>query len=125
MRKSIKNAVQNGLPTVAECGGFLYLGETLCDTEGREHPMAGVLPGKASGTGRLVRFGYETLCAEADSLLFRAGERVPAHEFHYWDTTACGDGLRAEKGSRSWRCGFVSDTMYAAFPPCFWASATA
>jgi len=121
MRESIKSAVQNGLPTVAECGGFLYLGEALCDAEGNEYPMVGALPGTAANAGRLVRFGYETLCAEADSMLFRAGERVPAHEFHYWDATACGGGLRAEKGSRSWRCGFVSDTLYAAFPHLYFA----
>ena len=116
MRESIKKAVQNGLPTVAECGGFLYLGEILCDELGREHPMAGVLPGKAANTGHLARFGYQTLCAESDSLLFRRGERIPAHEFHYWDSTDCGGDLIAEKGMRRWRCGFVSDTLYAAFP---------
>ncbi len=121
MRKSIRFAVQNGLPTVAECGGFLYLGAMLCDEAGREYEMAGVLPGRAADEGRPVRFGYETLCASSDSLLFRKGERIPAHEFHYWDSTACGDSLSVEKGARSWRCGFTSDTLYAAFPHLYFA----
>ena len=121
MRESIKIAVQSGLPTVAECGGFLYLGASLCDERGQEYPMAGVLPGKAADAGRLVRFGYETLCAEADSLLFRAGERVPVHEFHHWDSEDCGDALRVEKGGRSWRCCFASDTLYAGFPHLYFA----
>ena len=116
MRASVRTAVEGGMPTVAECGGFLYLGETLCDDKGNEYPMAGVLPGRAADAGRLVRFGYATLCAESDSLLFRAGEQIPAHEFHHWDSDACGDGLRVEKNGKSRRCGFVSDTLYAAFP---------
>ena len=121
MVKSIKSAVLGGMPTVAECGGFLYLGASLCDPDGNAYPMVGVLPGRAADAGRLVRFGYETLRAEADSLLFRAGERVPAHEFHHWESDACGDGLCVEKGEKSWRCGFVSDTLYAAFPHLFFA----
>ena len=80
-------------------------------------PMCGALPGRAFRTGRLQRFGYLTLGAAEDSLLFRAGERVPAHEVHYWDSTDNGAALRAEKAdSRTWRCGHVSPTLYAAFP---------
>ena len=117
MRQSIAAAVKGGLPTVAECGGFLYLGQSLEDAEGRAHPMCGVLPGCGFKTGRLQRFGYQTLTAPADSLLFRVGEHIPAHEFHYWDCTENGADLRSEKADgRSWACGFVSKSLYAAFP---------
>ena len=117
MRQSIAAAVKGGLPTVAECGGFLYLGQSLEDAEGRAHPMCGVLPGRGFKTGRLQRFGYQTLTAPADSLLFRVGEHIPAHEFHYWDCTENGADLRSEKADgRSWACGFVSENLYAAFP---------
>ena len=61
MRCAINTAVQRGLPTVAECGGFLYLGQTLEDDAGTAHPMAGVLPGQGFRVGRLVRFGYAAL----------------------------------------------------------------
>ncbi len=121
MRASIRAAVESGMPTVAECGGFLYLGAALRDDKGTEYPMVGALPGRAANAGRLVRFGYQTLCAESDSLLFRAGERIPAHEFHHWDSDACGDGLRVEKNDTSWRCGFLSETLYAAFPHLYFA----
>ncbi len=40
MRKAVHDAVAGGLPTIAECGGFLYLHETLCDDEGVCYPMA-------------------------------------------------------------------------------------
>lgn len=117
MLAAVREAVAGGVPTVAECGGFLYLQQSLRPPEGDACPMAGALPGDGFPTGRLQRFGYLTLSAAGDSLLFRAGETVPAHEFHYWDSTEPGGGLAASKpDGRRWRCGFVSPTLYAAFP---------
>ena len=117
MRESIAAAVRAGLPTLAECGGFLYLGQSLEDEQGCAHPMCGVLPGQGFRTARLQRFGYQTILAPADSLLFRKGERIPAHEFHYWDCTENGADLRSIKADgRSWDCGFASPSLYAAFP---------
>lgn len=54
MREAVRAAVAGGLPTVAECGGFLYLNRLLSDGEGRDWPMAGALPGRAANTGRLA-----------------------------------------------------------------------
>ena len=109
MRCAINTAVQRGLPTVAECGGFLYLGQTLEDDAGTAHPMAGVLPGQGFRVGRLVRFGYAALTPQADSMLFRAGEPVPVHEFHHWDSTCNGTAFAAQKANgRHWDCGFAN-----------------
>ena len=117
MRNAIGRAVASGLPTVAECGGFLYLQAALQNAAGEGYPMVGLFPGEGYPTGQLRRFGYLTLTGERDSLLFRAGEAIPAHEFHYWDTTANGEELTAVKPSgRSWRFGYASESMYAAFP---------
>ena len=122
MRAALKAAVENGLPTAAECGGFLYLGQTLEDTDGTPHLMAGVLPGQGVKTGRLVRFGYATLTAQADSMLFAAGEQFPAHEFHHWDSTQNGTALTAAKANgRQWACGFANAHLYAGFPHLYWA----
>lgn len=123
MRDSVRRAVQDGLPTVAECGGFLYLGRSLSDEDGAAYPMAGVLEGDAVRKARLVRFGYTHLTAETDSLLFRAGECVPAHEFHYWDSTENGADLQAVKpvSARRWRCGVTTPTLYAGFPHLYFA----
>lgn len=77
MRSAVKTTVESGLPTVAECGGFLYLGQTLEGADGKTYPMAGVLPGQGVKIGRLVRFGYAALTANADSMLF-AGRGDPA-----------------------------------------------
>ena len=121
--REIKQKIESGLPTAAECGGFLYLGQSLTDAEGQSWPMAGVLPGEAKDAGRLVRFGYAALSAESDSMLFRAGESFPIHEFHHWDSTANGVALAAKKpvGGAEWRCGFVNEHFYAGFPHLYWA----
>ena len=121
--REIKQKIEFGLPTAAECGGFLYLGQSLTDAEGQSWPMAGVLPGEAKDAGRLVRFGYAALSADSDSLLFRAGESFPIHEFHHWDSTANGTALAAKKpvGGAAWRCGFVNEHFYAGFPHLYWA----
>ena len=112
MRQSIREALQRGLPCIAECGGFLYLQREL---EGRQ--MVGVLPGTGHNTGKLSRFGYVVLTAQQDNLLCKAGEEIPAHEFHYFDTTANGEDFYARKADgRGWRCGYGSGTLYAGFP---------
>ena len=121
--REIKRKIESGLPTAAECGGFLYLGQSLTDAEGQSWPMAGVLPGEAKDAGRLVRFGYAALSADSDSMLFRAGESFPIHEFHHWDSTANGAALAAKKpvGGAEWRCGSVNEHFYAGFPHLYWA----
>ena len=48
MRKSIKEALEQHLPSLAECGGFMYLHETLTDKDGKNFPMVGVIPQNAS-----------------------------------------------------------------------------
>ena len=124
MRASVRKAVADGMPCIAECGGFLYLHRELEDTDGRFYPMAGVLDAKAYRTEKLSRFGYVTLTAEEDQLLGKAGTQIRGHEFHYWDSESCGDGLHAQKpvGSRAWDCGHGSSTLYAGFPHLFYYS---
>jgi cobyrinic acid a,c-diamide synthase len=118
MRAAIRSAVADGLPTVAECGGFLYLHKTLEDDHGQAWPMAGVLDQGAWNGKRLGRFGYVTLTAERDGLLCPKGARLPAHEFHYWESGDPGGAFQARKpqSDRGWRCGWHSPTLYAGFP---------
>lgn len=125
MRESIRQAAENGLPTVAECGGFLYLGQQLEDETGQLLPMVGLLPGTGRRQQKLVRFGYSHLTAKEDSLLFEKGESVPVHEFHYWDSSHNGADFLARKPvtGRSWDCGFGGPTLYAAFPHLYFAGA--
>ncbi|MCD8050237.1 MAG: cobyrinate a,c-diamide synthase [Clostridiales bacterium] len=118
LRAEIRRAVTGGLPTVAECGGFLYLQQELEDGEGNHWPMCGALPGRGYRTPRLQRFGYVTLTAGQDNLLCGAGETLRAHEFHYWDSDAPGDAFHAQKprSNRGWDCTVASETLYGGFP---------
>ncbi|MCI5801374.1 MAG: cobyrinate a,c-diamide synthase [Oscillospiraceae bacterium] len=118
MRRAVCRAVAAGMPTVAECGGFLYLQRELENERGERFPMCGALPGRGFPTGGLRRFGYTELTAREDSLLFCRGQRIPAHEFHYWDCTENGAGLTAQKPSsgREWSCCITGETLYAGFP---------
>ncbi len=118
MLESIRKAVEGGMPTIAECGGFLYLSQKIEDADGKAWDMAGVLPGAATNSGKLVRFGYGYISAETDGLLIRKGDSIPVHEFHYWDATNCGNDLHLTKASngKEWDFGFASDTLYAGFP---------
>lgn len=123
MRTAIRAAIDDGMPTVAECGGFLYLGQSLQDGEGQTFPMVGVLPGHGLRTEKLVRFGYAELTARQGGLLLRQGESTPVHEFHYWDSTENGDAFEAVKpvSGRKWTCGFTTPTLYAAFSHLYFA----
>lgn len=118
LRKEMGTAIAAGLPTVAECGGFMYLHESLEDPEGSSWPMVGAVPGRSFGLGRLGRFGYVTLTARRDGLLAAVGQSLPAHEFHYWDSDRPGDAFCARKpqSPREWDCVVATPTLYAGYP---------
>ena len=105
MRSSICDALQAGMPSLAECGGFMYLHDEIQDQEGNWYPMAGVIHAACSRQEKLVRFGYLTLTSKTDSFLL-PGETIRGHEFHYYDSTDNGNAALAEKptGKRSWEC---------------------
>jgi cobyrinic acid a,c-diamide synthase len=83
MRAAIRAAAERGLPIYAECGGLMYLGESLEDLEGRSYAMAGVVPGRSVLKGSRLTLGYRTLRARQDTCLLAAGETVRGHEFHF------------------------------------------
>lgn len=115
MRNSIKNAIEKGLPTIAECGGFLYLHEHL---EGAE--MVGVVRGNAVLTKKLQPFGYVTLTAQNDNMLSACGGQIRAHEFHYAKSENNGHDFVAEKpNGRKWPCVHTTKSLYAGFPHLF------
>ena len=118
MRQSIADAIRAGMPTVAECGGFMYLHEQLEDDKGETYPQVGAVPGTSFRTNRLGRFGYVTLTAHHDGLLAAKDSQLRAHEFHYWDSTDPGSAFHAEKpqSTRNWECCVHTPTLYAGYP---------
>jgi cobyrinic acid a,c-diamide synthase len=77
LRDEIAAFARVGRPVLAECGGLLYLCEELDGL-----PMCGVLPARGRMAGRLS-IGYREATARCDSTLWRAGEAIRGHEFHY------------------------------------------
>jgi len=85
LRQEIAAACRDGLPVYAECGGLLYLGESLVTHSGEQFPMCGVLPGFAVMEAKPVGRGYLHL-APLDHPWHQAAaipSEVRAHEFHH------------------------------------------
>ncbi|MBR6473349.1 MAG: cobyrinate a,c-diamide synthase [Firmicutes bacterium] len=112
MKSSVKDALAGGIPTIAECGGFMYLTEAIAG-----HPMVGTLPGECTDRSKLMRFGYVTIRAEKDNMLMQEGHEIPAHEFHHWDCTENGSDFTAiKRNGRTWEAVTANDHLYAGFP---------
>lgn len=72
---SIRAAHAAGLTILAECGGMMVLAESLADKEGRDWPMAGLLPGRVLMQQRLAGLGSQGLATNAG--------QMRGHTFHY------------------------------------------
>lgn len=83
IRSSILNAHENEIPIYAECGGLMYLGETLEDKNNDIYHMVGIFKGCSKMTSSLKRFGYCLGKAKKDTILAKEGEIIKGHEFHH------------------------------------------
>ena len=90
MLEEIRTFAASGRPVYAECGGMLYLSESL-SIDGKSYAMAGVLPLSMQMTDRLVQFGYVTVEFTEDCLLGRKGTVVRGHSFHHSRIASQGD----------------------------------
>ena len=78
---AVKQAIIQGMPTYAECGGLMYLSEQIIDFEDNAWSMVGILPTQAI-MGKRLTLGYRQATARQDSPLLSAGKTVWGHEFH-------------------------------------------
>ena len=113
MCQEIKDIITKGIPTIAECGGFMYLHDSIENV-----PMVGFIKGNCIKTDKLQRFGYIEITALEDNLLCHKGESIRVHEFHYYDSENCGESFMAKKASNGleYLCCHGSDSLYAGFP---------
>lgn len=116
MLNSVKNAINNNLPTIAECGGFMYLMDSITDKNNVSYPMASVIKGESYMTKKLSRFGYIKLTALKDNLLCKKGDTINAHEFHYSDSENNGHDFVATKRTKEWECIHATDSLFAGYP---------
>ena len=124
MRDSIRDALERGLPSLAECGGFMYLHESIADLQGNIRPMVGAVPAETRYRGRLTRFGYVEIRENVPDFL-PAGQIIRGHEFHYYDSTDCGDACTAVKpvSGKSWPCIHAGKNRFWGFPHLYYPSA--
>lgn len=127
MLEDIRESYDKGMPLMAECGGFMYLHETMEDAHGNPCSCVGIIKGRAYKTDKLGRFGYINLTGVNDSFIHESeaasatdeqNEIFPAHEFHYYDSTEPGDCFNAQKpcSDIQWSCIHSKKNMLAGFP---------
>lgn len=115
MRRSVKDAIDDNMPVIAECGGFLYLHEWLSDQNACEYPMCGVVQGRAYYGERMKHFGYVSLEMQMEE--GNSFHGLKGHEFHRYDSTNPGRDLLATKpydGTR-YRTGHLQHARYMGF----------
>ncbi len=81
-RQSVKSAAQSGLPIYAECGGLIYLGESIL-LDGQEYPLTGVFPVRFGLQKKPQAHGYTKLVVNGKNPFYRVGESIKGHEFRY------------------------------------------
>lgn len=131
LREDIKRAIENGIPAYAECGGLMYLSESIEDKEGNTYRMVGSIPGESKMTSKLQRFGYIEVEMKDENVLSKKPVVVRAHEFHYSSTTVHGNLDTCYKVIKSrrngepstWECGYKVNNILAGYPHIhFWAN---
>lgn len=120
---SIKQAINQGIPSLAECGGFMYLHDYIC-VDGIDFPMAGVIKGKCDKKDKLVRFGYMVINEKEHHFMSQDNPGIKGHEFHYYDSSNNGADAVSEKpnGARSWEAGHISDNHWWGFAHLYYPS---
>ena len=117
MLEDLREKITGGVPTIAECGGFMYLHKTFENNNSERFSGVGIINANAFRTEKLQRFGYIKMTAKRDNLLCKAGENFPAHEFHYFDSKCSGTDFSAEKtNGTTYSCVNGGENIYAGFP---------
>jgi len=121
MRSSIKEAIEAGLPTYAECGGLMYLTERVINFDDESYEMVGVVPGTTMMQDSLQAMGYVRGKAEQENILLAKGEEIKGHEFHYSQLSESPNeqtaaySLTGGKGEDGRLEGFVKDNLLASY----------
>ncbi|MFA7299320.1 MAG: cobyrinate a,c-diamide synthase [Sideroxydans sp.] len=85
LRGEIKQAIADGMPAYAECGGLMYLSRSI-GYLGRTYQMVDAIPGDVKMHAKPVGRGYVHLREDASHPWPRPdapAKQIRAHEFHY------------------------------------------
>lgn len=83
MLEQVRKASRNGMPIYGECGGFMFLCQSVQNTEGKTFPMTGCFDFKISMSDQLRSLGYREIILNRDTIIGPEGARIRGHEFHY------------------------------------------
>lgn len=135
MLTAIKAAMEDNMPVVAECGGFMYLHSVLEDKNRMSYNMVGALSGKCFDIGKSVRFGYIEVQEQSNVLKdmdvennrlhsWLKGGVIRGHEFHYFDSEYNGVDCLAVKPvtGKSYPCVIADDNHWLGFPHLYYPS---
>ena len=78
-------------PVHGECGGYMVLGQSLEDGQGKQHEMTGLLGHSTSFAKRKLHLGYRTARLLSAGMLGGSGTLIRGHEFHYASLMSAGD----------------------------------
>ncbi|ARK30002.1 cobyrinate a,c-diamide synthase [Halalkalibacter krulwichiae] len=126
VKESIRTAIENGLPTLAECGGFMYLTESIETTDQSKFPMVGLIPGTVKMQRNLAALGYREINGQIGNFLISEIEKARGHEFHY-STFQCGQevpyayetkGMRGTKQEGYMRNNLIAGYTHFHFASC-------
>src|SRR5258708_13547471 len=81
-RESLRDANLDGIPVYAECGGLMYLADSL-SFDGSEYPMTGLIPARVEADAGARQMGYRQLRAVEDCLVAARGQSLRGHEYHW------------------------------------------
>jgi cobyrinic acid a,c-diamide synthase len=126
LRAAIRVFAETGAPIYAECGGLMYLVDSIRTLDGTSYPMIGCLRGEAVLRDRLVSLGYVEVETLAPSLLGPAGQRFRGHQFRYSELIDAPAGdtyrLHQRRGGEPQLEGYRTGNLLASYVHAHWAS---
>ncbi len=105
----VKSRAATGMPIWAECGGLLWLAESL-----GAHVLGGVIPTRGEMTRRLT-LGYRRAVVLADNPVAPKGTQLRGHEFHYSTCGPAGEALELSGRQGTRLEGFATPSLLATY----------
>lgn len=136
LRAEIRQAIADGMPAYAECGGLMYLSRSIT-YEGRTYEMVGAIPGDVVMHAKPVGRGYVHLKEDEAHPWPRPSitvNTIKAHEFHYSSLENLPPGMKyayhVERGCgiTGKQDGLIINNLLASYThlrtigSCYWAT---
>ncbi len=127
MRAAVRRFAERGGVIYAECGGLMYLMESIRDFDGCSHDMVGIFPAETAMQKPGLTLGYRTVECSRRSILGDVGATARGHEFHYSTLVAKGPlqyacALRDAAGLSKGQDGLMSGNVLALYTHLHFAS---